>query len=112
MEQHTYTFGDKVRKLRIEKEYTLDYLSKLSKISVTTLNRIELNNFKNIPTKQLEKLAPILGTSVEYLLLDTEFLKHLSPELINFVINPESAHYIELAYLDWKKNKLLNKNLS
>lgn len=111
MEKHSFTLGEKIRALRLKKGYSLDELSKLSKISPTTLTRIESNNFKNMPTNQLEKLAPILGTSIEYLLLSNEFLKHLSDELIEFVLNPESANYIELAYLDWKKNKILNRHL-
>jgi transcriptional regulator with XRE-family HTH domain len=69
------TLGDKIRRLRKKKGYSLDKLAELSGSSKSYI--WELENKKNLPRPSADKLAKIadrLDTTIEYLLDEGEAL--------------------------------------
>ncbi|GAH97422.1 unnamed protein product [marine sediment metagenome] len=62
--------GQKIRKLRDEKNYTLEELGKLSNLDPTSISRFENN--KAIPhSNSIKKLASAFHISIDYLLSDS-----------------------------------------
>lgn len=91
--------GDRIRKLREERKWTLEQLSKATLISKGFLSDVE-NNHKNISSQGLLKVANALGTSVDYLLRG-EVSEAVDTEPV--VIPPElnkAAVELNLSYLE------------
>lgn len=61
------TVGEKIKNLRLKKNYTLDELGKLIDSSRQTLYKYEQGIITNIPKEKIELLAKALGTSPAYL---------------------------------------------
>jgi len=100
------TIGQKIRKARMAEEMSLEELSYLTGISVSVLSRIEKDEFRRVPVEKIAQIAPVIKKSVVYLCLDTTQLEHLSEELVQFLLTPESAEFLESTYLDWKKRNI------
>lgn len=62
------TIGDKLKKLRIDKDYTQEYVGNLVGISKQTLYKYENGIVTNIPSDKIEALAKVFGVTPEYLM--------------------------------------------
>lgn len=66
------TLGERIRRLRLQKKWSLAQLERESGVSDTTINQIE-NGINPNPRKEtLEKLAAALGVSVQQLMEDDD----------------------------------------
>lgn len=59
--------GDRIKELRLKKNYTLEQLGKMVDISRQTLHKYEQGVINNIPKEKIEALALALDTSPSYL---------------------------------------------
>lgn len=88
------TLGQRLKRLRVDKSYTQDYLSYLSGVSKNSISNIERGLTPNlrVPKKSQEYLAYYLGVSVEYLLygIDTGDIPNIPPE------EPDILHKIKI----------------
>jgi transcriptional regulator with XRE-family HTH domain len=66
------TIGDKMRRLRINRGYTLEDIANKIKLSKQTLSRYETGFIKNIPSNKIEEIAVALETTLSYLMGWTE----------------------------------------
>lgn len=73
------SIGERIRELRKEKRLTLIQLADLMGLSQATLSKYESGEI-NIPIKRLRKLADILGTTVEELIV----YENSTPRTIDF----------------------------
>lgn len=62
------SIGKRIKKLRLERELTLEDISKKVGVTKATINKYESNIVKNIKRDTVEKLAEALSTSPEYLM--------------------------------------------
>jgi transcriptional regulator with XRE-family HTH domain len=62
--------GDKIRKLRKKKDYTLDKLAELAESSKSYIWELENKNPPRPSADKLSKIAQVLETTVEFLLDD------------------------------------------
>ncbi|MCI2047936.1 MAG: helix-turn-helix domain-containing protein [Faecalibacterium sp.] len=63
----TLTQGQRIRKLRIERRYTQEYLADHLGTTKQAIYKYEADIVQNIPPEKLLRLAQLLGCSVEYL---------------------------------------------
>lgn len=68
----TNILGEKIRKLRKEKGYTLDKLAELSESSKSYIWELENKNPPRPSAEKLAKIAEKLDTTIEFLLDETE----------------------------------------
>lgn len=61
------TIGQKIKNLRLKKNYTLEELGKLTNSSKQTLHKYEQGIITNIPKEKVELLAKFLECSPAYL---------------------------------------------
>lgn len=61
------TFGDNLKKYRLQKELTLAELGKMVNLSDATLQRYEAGVITNIPLKNIEKISTALRVKPEQL---------------------------------------------
>jgi len=61
------TMGEKIYRLRRDKNMTQEELAKLVGVSYQAINKYEKGRVTNIPIQRLELLAYALGTTPEYL---------------------------------------------
>ena len=104
--KHGETIGDKIKRLRTEKGYTQDYVAEKAGISQAGYFRLEANKFKRQPNEILEKVAIVLGTTVEYLTSITGELDHLPEYLKEFVRDPANKEIIDKFYIMFKYEQL------
>lgn len=64
--------GDKIRKLRNDKGYSLDQLAELTASSKTTLWELENREVQRPSAERLNRIATALGVTAEFLLDDRE----------------------------------------
>ncbi len=64
--------GEKIRKLRNDKGYSLDQLAELTASSKTTLWELENREVQRPSAERLSRIATALGVTAEYLLDDRE----------------------------------------
>ena len=62
------TIGERIKKLRLEKEYTLDEIADKLNTSRQTIFKYENNIVTNIPSDKIEKLALIFNVSPAYIM--------------------------------------------
>lgn len=62
------TLGQRIKKLREEREMTLDTLSKHVGVTRQTLSRYETGVITAVPSDKIELLASALGTTPAYLM--------------------------------------------
>lgn len=110
--------GERIKKLRKKKRYSITELAELAGVSKSYLSYIE-RNLQNNPSLQfLSKLAAPLDTSIEYLLGNEEirtepsieeFLDEEWREMIENAINEgmskeDFQHFRDyIRFLEWKK---------
>ncbi len=68
----TLTQGQRIRKLRIERRYTQEYLADHLDTTKQAIYKYEADIVQNIPPEKLLHLAQLLGCSVSYLQGETE----------------------------------------
>lgn len=76
------TMGDRIHKLRKEKGLTLEYIGKMTGVAKSTVRKWESGDIASIRSANLQKLADVLGTTLEYLLEGTTsniLYKNLEP---------------------------------
>lgn len=64
--------GEKIRKLRTEKGYSLDHLAELTASSKTTLWELENREMQRPSAERIGRIAAALEVTAEYLLDDRE----------------------------------------
>lgn len=90
------TFGEKIKKLRIEKKLTQEELSMYMDVTRSVIGQWEQN--RQWPNKEtLIKLANFLNVPTDYLLGNLDWADQLPSELRNFVLNPKNRVWLELA---------------
>ena len=62
------TKGDRIKKLREEKNLTQEEMAKLLSTTKQTISKYEKGIVTNIPSDKLEKMSKVLGTTPEYIL--------------------------------------------
>jgi transcriptional regulator with XRE-family HTH domain len=62
------TIGKNIKKYRQEKELSQDRLSKLADLSLNTVVKIEIDESPNPTIETIQKIAKVLGVSVDDLL--------------------------------------------
>ena len=93
------TTGDRIRKIREKKGWTLDKLADESKISKGFLSDVETNK-RDISSQNLLRIANALGASVDYLLRG-EVVKN--KEATSVVIPPELSQLAEKLNLSYSE---------
>ncbi|WHY76650.1 helix-turn-helix domain-containing protein [Neobacillus sp. WH10] len=120
--------GNRIKKLRKQKGYSLTGLAELANVSKSYLSNIERSLNKNPSIHFLMKIAKPLDVSIEYLLtgidkaedqlnnngkvlLDNEW-KRIIEKAINDGMNKEDfREYINfIKFKNWEKNNKNNKN--
>ena len=77
--QKLTAIADRIRQRRIELKLSLQDISELSGMSRSTLQRYETGGIKNIPLKNLDKLAKALNTSPDWILGWTQNADDITP---------------------------------
>lgn len=62
------TMGDRIHQLRKEKDFTLEYIGKVVGVAKSTVRKWENGDITSIRSDKIQKLADVLGTTIEYLL--------------------------------------------
>lgn len=101
------TYGSKVKKLREEKELTLEEYAKETKIGKTTLFRIEAEQPKKMPKKQLEKIAKYHELPLEY--FTTSQYDEFPPQIVKFIGKKEAMPYIMEAYYKYMADTIASQ---
>jgi len=60
--------GTRLKKLRIEKDYTLEYVGKIVGTTKQTLYKYENGIVTNIPSNKIKALARVYGTTPAYIM--------------------------------------------
>ena len=96
--------GERIKKLRIKNDFTLDELAEKMQTTKQTIYKYENNIVTNIPSDKIEKLATIFNVTPAYLMgwTDCEFEIENKPDALieNY---EENARYI----LDHEDKELL-----
>ncbi|WJN45969.1 helix-turn-helix transcriptional regulator [Priestia aryabhattai] len=112
--------GDRIKDMRLQKRYSITRLAEKAQISKSYLSQIEKGSNSNPSLQMLHKIAASLGTSVDYLIDETnehtEADHHISEEwleLLGRAIDQGMTQedFIEFyQYLSFKKNLQTVKN--
>ncbi|WP_455919276.1 helix-turn-helix domain-containing protein [Priestia megaterium] len=106
--------GDRIKEMRLQKRYSITRLAEKAHISKSYLSQIEKGSNSNPSLQMLHKIAASLGTSVDYLIDETNEHVEAAPyvteewmELLNKAIGQgmTKEDFIEFyQYLSFKKN--------
>jgi len=106
--------GDRIKEMRLQKRYSITRLAEKAQISKSYLSQIEKGSNSNPSLQMLHKIAASLGTSVDYLIDETNEHVEATPyvteewmELLNKAIGQgmTKEDFIEFyQYLSFKKN--------
>jgi XRE family transcriptional regulator, master regulator for biofilm formation len=77
--------GERIKKYRLQREMSLSELAEKAGVAKSYLSSIERNLQSNPSLQFLEKIASVLGVSVNTLLHDEENSKELDSEWANLV---------------------------
>jgi XRE family transcriptional regulator, master regulator for biofilm formation len=77
--------GERIKKYRLQREMSLSELAEKAGVAKSYLSSIERNLQSNPSLQFLEKIASVLGVSVNILLHDEENSKELDSEWANLV---------------------------
>jgi XRE family transcriptional regulator of biofilm formation len=77
--------GDRIKKYRLQREMSLSELAEKAGVAKSYLSSIERNLQANPSVQFLEKIASVLGVSINVLLHDEENSKELDSEWTNLV---------------------------
>lgn len=81
--------GEKIKKHRLEKKYSLDKLAELTESSKSYMWELENREDRKPSAEKLTKIASVLGVTSDYLLEDSE--------------NPDDDVFKEALYRNFKK---------
>ncbi|MGG0744640.1 helix-turn-helix domain-containing protein [Priestia megaterium] len=106
--------GDRIKEMRLQKRYSITRLAEKAQISKSYLSQIEKGANSNPSLQMLHKIAASLGTSVDYLIDETNEHMEAAPyiteewmELLSKAIDQgmTKEDFIEFyQYLSFKKN--------
>ncbi|PGX44243.1 transcriptional regulator [Priestia megaterium] len=106
--------GDRIKEMRLQKRYSITRLAEKAQISKSYLSQIEKGSNSNPSLQMLHKIAASLGTSVDYLIDETNEHIEADPyiteewiELLSKAIDQgmTKEDFIEFyQYLSFKKN--------
>jgi len=106
--------GDRIKEMRLQKRYSITKLAEKAQISKSYLSQIEKGSNSNPSLQMLHKIAASLGTSVDYLIDETNEHMKAAPyiteewmELLSKAIDQgmTKEDFIEFyQYLSFKKN--------
>ncbi|MDR7244601.1 helix-turn-helix domain-containing protein [Priestia megaterium] len=106
--------GDRIKEMRLQKRYSITRLAEKAQISKSYLSQIEKGSNSNPSLQMLHKIAASLGTSVDYLIDETNEQMEAAPyiteewmELLSKAIGQgmTKEDFIEFyQYLSFKKN--------
>ena len=106
--------GDRIKEMRLQKRYSITRLAEKAQISKSYLSQIEKGSNSNPSLQMLHKIAASLGTSVDYLIDETNEHMKADPyiteewlELLSRAIGQgmTKEDFIEFyQYLSFKKN--------
>ncbi|MES5263861.1 helix-turn-helix domain-containing protein [Priestia aryabhattai] len=112
--------GDRIKEIRLQKRYSITRLAEKAQISKSYLSQIEKGSNSNPSLQMLHKIAASLGTSVDYLIDETnehmEATPHITEEWIELlskaiVQGMTKEDFIEFyQYLSFKKNLQIWEN--
>ncbi|MCM2974432.1 helix-turn-helix domain-containing protein [Priestia aryabhattai] len=75
--------GDRIKEIRLQKRYSITRLAEKAQISKSYLSQIEKGSNSNPSLQMLHKIAASLGTSVDYLIDETN--EHTEAEATSYV---------------------------
>lgn len=112
--------GDRIKEMRLQKRYSITRLAEKAQISKSYLSQIEKGSNSNPSLQMLHKIAASLGTSVDYLIDETNEHMKAAPyitedwmELLSKAIDQgmTKEDFIEFyQYLSFKKNLQIWEN--
>ncbi|MEH7033173.1 helix-turn-helix domain-containing protein [Priestia megaterium] len=112
--------GDRIKEIRLQKRYSITRLAEKAQISKSYLSQIEKGSNSNPSLQMLHKIAASLGTSVDYLIDETnehmEVTPHITEEWIELLSKAigqgmTKEDFIEFyQYLSFKKNLQIWEN--
>lgn len=106
--------GERIKKLRKSKGYSISELAKIAGVSKSYLSYIERNVQRNPSLQFLSKLAHTLETSIEYLLgqdkdgeeIDEEWVLLIKKAIDDGVSKEEFQKYLEfMRFKKWEEDK-------
>lgn len=111
--------GEKIKRLRLEKKYSISELSEKAKVSKSYLSYIERGIQGNPSLQVLSRLADNLDTSVEYLMgnhdtvammmhVDEEWARLVDEAIKNGISKDDFAYYLD--FMKFKSGNKLDKN--
>lgn len=113
--------GERIKKLRKEKGFTLEELGEKINLNRSTIHRYE-NNLINIPSDNLEKLAVALKTTPAYLMgweetdttkfledYDTSFLTDFEKQELEFKLSMQEGLFNNKEDLDEESKQELKR---
>lgn len=102
--------GERIKRLRLKKGYSITELAKIAGVSKSYLSYIERDLQKNPSLQFLSKIASTLGTNIEYLLgdnqnnvemLDEEWLSLIKKAIDTGISKDQFKNYLE--FVKFKK---------
>lgn len=101
------TFGDRIKRLRREKNLSQEGLATESGLSASLVRRWEKNQIEDINRTKLDALAKILGVSSPYLLYGAVEIDGLPDEAIGWLVNWLKTDDGKQSVKDWYKDARL-----
>lgn len=103
--------GERVKKLRQEKKLSLSELAEQAGVAKSYLSSLERNLQTNPSIQFLEKIATVLGVSIEYFILnktdeyqlDTDWVSLVKEAMDSGVTKDQFREYLE--FNKWKLNQ-------
>lgn len=87
------TIGTRLKELRLQKDYTQEYVGNIIGVSKQTLYKYENGIVTNIPSDKIEALAKVYGVTPEYIMGWTA--PSQEPDRPSYYIDPETAELAE-----------------
>jgi XRE family transcriptional regulator, master regulator for biofilm formation len=104
--------GERVKTLRQEKKLSLSELAEQAGVAKSYLSSLERNLQTNPSIQFLEKIASVLGVSIEYFILNKPDNSHLDSDWVNLVKEAMNSGVTKdqfREYLEFNKWKLEQK---
>ncbi|UQD52102.1 transcriptional regulator [Bacillus methanolicus] len=103
--------GDRVKKLRLEKQMSLSELAEQAGVAKSYLSALERNLQRNPSIQFLEKIAGVLNVPVDHLILeqpnkedlDSEWMKIVKEAMESGVSKEQFREFLE--FYKWKMNQ-------
>ena len=89
------TIGIRLKELRLQKEYTQEYVGNIIGVSKQTLYKYENGIVTNIPSDKIEALAKVYGVTPEYIMGWNTPTSDPEPEAPSYYHDPETAEVAE-----------------